>query len=117
VRQIPTEPDKVAAQVEGDVEAVEGHGPRVAHHVERVRVERRGDQSLDQGLGGLAPGSVGHGDLGIAELRTLGAGRLDDPEDPRLAIGFSWSRRRRGGIASHHWPVHYTTSRSRAKRP
>ena len=36
---------------------------------------------------GLAAGSVGHRDVRVAELRPLGARRLDDREDLRLAVG------------------------------
>ena len=62
------------------------------------------EQPLDQRLRRLAAGAVGHRDALVAELRALGAGGLDDPEDPLLAVATS-----DGGA--------HTTSRSRAKRP
>ena len=80
-------------------------GAGVGQLVERVGMERRGEQALDQSLSRLAAGPVGHGDPRVAELRALAAGRLDDPEDRLLSLRDS----RAVG--------HQTTSRSRAKRP
>ena len=42
------------------------------------------EQALDQRLRRLAAGPVGHRDRGVLEARPLGAGGLDDPEDPLL---------------------------------
>ena len=70
---------------EGDVAAGERDDPGVAERVERGRGEGRQQQPLDQALRRLAAGAVGHRDAGVAELRALGAGRLDDAEDALLS--------------------------------
>ena len=71
-------------------------------HLRELPPAQRGyEQALDQALGGLAAGAVGHVDVLVAELGPLPARRLEDPEDLLLALGHG----------------HQTTSRSRAKRP
>ena len=77
----------------------------VGHLGQRLAAERRHEEALDQGLGRLPAGAVGHRDLRVAELGAPAADVLDQPEDVLLPVGD------RGPVA------HHTTSRSRAKRP
>ena len=79
--------------------------PASAIWAERLAAERRHEQPLDQALGRLPAGAVGHRDLRVAELGAPAADVLDQAEHVLLAVGHS-------ALIAHH-----TTSRSRAKRP
>ena len=90
--------DRAAGEADRrDHEAVGGHRELRARDGQqrRRRPARRGSggaegrhqQPLDQGLGGLAPGAVGHGDARVAEPRALRARPLDAVEDDLLALG------------------------------
>ncbi len=59
---------------------------RVGELVEGLGGEGGGEQALDQRLGRLAAGAVGHRHLVVLEPRALGARGLDDLEDALLAV-------------------------------
>jgi hypothetical protein len=80
--------DDEAVSGQGQPRAVHRHRARVAELRKRVVGEGGQQQALDERLAGLAAGAVRHRDVGVLELRLLGAGRLDDPEDPFLSGGF-----------------------------
>ena len=84
--------------------AVDPHRAGVGERVERAEPNAGTSRPSISVCGRLAAGAVGHRDALVAEPRPLGAGGLDDPEDPLLAI-------RECAALSR------STPRSRANRP
>ena len=71
----PQRLDDVGVGREREPDAVDDELAGIGHRLERLAAERRHEQPLDQRLGRLPAGAVGHRDLRVAELRRAGRGR------------------------------------------
>ncbi len=82
--------DHVGVGGQGQAKTLDRDRACVGELVERLGGECRGEQALDQRLGRLASGAVGHRDPLVLEPRALRARRLDDLEDPLLLGRGAW---------------------------